>query len=131
MKHHFNEDRSHLIITADEEERVALRELREEQDGWGTIRCECEALEHLLANSELQWIDPSDTGDLTDAPILGILGDDQREHIGPYGSVKIGQDRQGGWYAPILERWGYMPYALRSFLNDLVDDGKAVFVNSN
>ena len=135
MQYEFNEDRSHLILTVDEEEQAYLRGLREEDtESWGTSLLESEVTEQLRCNSELGWIDPSDTGDLTDAPILGITGGDDdmtRECKGPYGAILGGGDKDGDYYYPILERWGYMSYQLRSFLDDLADGGRAVFVNSN
>ena len=95
-----------LIIEASEAEREELRELERERGGFGT-REECDALEHDLCNNGLQWIDPCDTGDLTSAPMLGFY------------------DEDGNVYA----RWAFMDYALRSFLTDLAETGKAVFVS--
>lgn len=134
LTHEFNEDRSKLIFRADEEERGHLADFLEEEADKGWIWKEAEYLGDYLANCELQWIDPADTGDLTDAPMLGILGGDEefaRVKSGPHGAVEWGRDKDGAYYAPILERWAYMSYAVRSFLEDLRDDGEAVFVNSN
>lgn len=130
MKATFNADRSAITITADIDEQTELRTLRmEEPEEWATTAAECEALESLLANSELQWIDPANTGDLTDAPMLGITGEEQREESGPYGAIHTGGDEHGPRFSPILERWAFMPYALRSFLEDLADTGEATFTN--
>jgi hypothetical protein len=94
-----------LIIRCDATEQSLIRQVQE------TAKCgrdaEFDALESLLCNSDLEWIDPSETGDLTDAPILGI------------------RDENGA----VLARWGYMDYQVRSFLDDLIQDGKAVFVS--
>ena len=116
-----------LTLFADHEDRAVIADLID--DKGTSIESESEALEDLISNSELQWIDPSDTGDLTAAPMLGILGEEQRENSGPYGAVVCGQDENGKFYQPVLERWGFAHYAIRSFLQDLVDDGKAVFRN--
>jgi len=122
-----NSEAGTLTLIADDEDRAAIADLIDDE---GTsLASEVEALEYLISNSELQWIDPSDTGDLTDAPMLGILGEEQREESGPYGVVECGHDADGNFYQPILERWGYEYYAIRSFLQDLVDDGRAVFRN--
>jgi hypothetical protein len=106
MKHETNHALNTLTLTADDEDRAFLRELKEDEpDHFGTIQSEIEALESLIANSELDWIDPAECGDLTDAPILGI------------------RDADG---AP-LERWGFMDYQCRTFLDDLIAHGRAVF----
>jgi len=135
MEYEFRNGRTKLAIKADEEDRKELTELKEyDPDKWGTTQAEIEMLETMLANSELQWIDPADTGDLTDCPILGIVGGDDettRQALGPYGAIHGGADESGPFFYPILERWGYTPYALRTFLEDLLEDGEAVFVNSN
>jgi hypothetical protein len=65
-----------------------------------------EALESLIANSELDWIDPSEAGDLTDAPILGI------------------RDENGN---ATDERWGYMDYAVSDPLEVLREKGEIRF----
>jgi hypothetical protein len=117
-----------LTLFADDEERAAIADLLDEE-GKSIMDQEGEALEYLISNSELQWISPSATGDLTDAPILGILGEEQRENSGPYGAVECGQDKDGKFYQPVLERWGFEPYQVRTFLSDLVANGKAVFRN--
>lgn len=129
MKYEINPDRSRLSIIASDAERAELMDTRDESRKWGTTALECEVMESLLANSELQWINPADTGDLTDAPMLGILGDEQREESGPYGCVQCGHDEHGPWFQPILERWAFMDYCLRTFLDDLVDGGVAIFSN--
>lgn len=106
MKYKFNLDRSQLIVSADELERALLREMPAEE-----IQSDAalwDFLEQLVCNSELEWIRPEETGDLTDAPLLGIRESDES----------------------ISERWGFMPYALRSPLIDLRDKGEAVFSNS-
>ena len=107
-----------------------FREWRNDENReWGTPSAEAEALESLTCNSELTWIDPSDTGDLTDAPMLGILGDERHQASGPCGVVHTGRDAGGNTFTPILERWAFMDYQLRTFLDDLTDTGKAVFVS--
>ena len=57
--------------------------------------------------------------------------EETREKKGPFGTVHVGGDAGGAWYAPILERWGFMQYETRSFLEVLMNEGKAVFVNRN
>lgn len=123
MKYSISPDRSKLIITADESERSEMRE-----NDFKSDKALYESFEKLIANSELQWINPEDTGDLTDAPMLGILGD-----IGP--NVTGPRILVGAWGTPpisnyfeINERWAFMDYALRSPLEDLILKGEVVFV---
>jgi hypothetical protein len=106
MRYEINRAKKTLALIADDDDRAFLREMKEgDPDQFGTIQSEIEALDSLIANSELDWIDPAECGDLTDAPILGI------------------RDVDG---VP-LERWGFMNYQVRTFLGDLIDDGRAVF----
>jgi len=128
----YNKDRSQLCLKVSEPEATRLRQIRDEEPDWGTSDLECDYLEPLLCNSELMWLDPSDTGDLTSAPLLGITGGDEStstECKGPCGAISVGYWDGARQYVPVLERWGYPHYALRSFLDDLADTGVAVFLN--
>lgn len=127
LRHEIDAAKGTLTLIADEEARDGIRELIAEE---GTSRDEeCAALEHLIGNSELEWIDPADSEDLTDAPILGILGEARHQNSGPCGAMHVGRDAGGNLYMPILERWGYEPYQVRSFLTDLAEKGRAIFIN--
>jgi hypothetical protein len=107
MNYKISKDWRTLTITADRMERKLLRE------GWDnpgvtnidSDKAMYEFLEPLVSNSELEWINPVDTGDSTSAPMLGILGDD------------------------IIARFAFMDYQVRSVLEDLRDTGKVVFVS--
>ena len=133
MKYTISDDRKNLTLICEDNEQQDLRELQNgDPTEWGTTQAECETLESLLCNSEPDWVNPADTGDLTDAPMLGIRGcdeDETREESGPYGATHCGGDEGGAWFSPILERWAFMPYAVRSFLDDLADTGRAVFTS--
>lgn len=120
-----SEDRSTLTLFADEETREELREF----ERYGIVE-EAQTLADMLSNSELDWILPEETGDLTSAPLLGIVGSEYLSQAsGPHGARQAGHWDGQDWYQPILERWGFAPYQLRSFLSDLADEGKAVFIN--
>lgn len=93
-----------LIITAADEDRNALRELPTDRP---EVYREYDALEHLLANSDLSWIRPEEIGALTSAPIIGFRDGNSKP----------------------TAAWGFMDYALRSFVDDLIETGKAVFVS--
>jgi hypothetical protein len=129
----FNHDRTRLTIHADADERARFAEMKaDDPDDWGSYQTEIAILEPLLCNSELDWINPADTGDLTDAPMIGITGSDDtmtRECIGLYGVIYGGADEEGAFYYPILERWAYMDYQVRSFCDDLLETGEAVFIS--
>lgn len=107
MKHEISSNRKTLTVTFDDADRQALRELPPEGER-GNIQTDIamiDALEPLTCNSELEWVDPSETGDLTSAPMLGI-----RNELGS-----------------VSERWAFLDYQLRSPLVDLLETGKAVF----
>ena len=130
MKHEINPERTRLTLIASDAERAELMDARDESpETWGTTQLEVEVLENLLANSEIQGINPDDTGDLTCAPMLGILGEEQRQQSGPYGAVHCGGDEHGPWFQPIMERWAFMDYQVRSFLDDLANHGTATFIS--
>lgn len=79
--------------------------------------------ETFMGNSEFDWINPESCADLTDAPLLGILGDvESAEDM----ARRIGM--QSG--CPVVARWGWMSYALRSLMGQLVEHGKATLVSS-
>lgn len=91
------------LLTCDYETAMELQEMRENDSDWGTSKMEAEVLESLLANSEWDWIQTHETWDLTDAPIIGT------------------RDEQD----TVTERYAYMRYQVRSFLDDLADYGNA------
>ena len=96
-------------IKADPHPVLAFSNLIEPRQykGKGKLGLEAEALEPLICNSELDWVAPEDIGALTSAPILGIRN--------PAGEVDAA--------------WGFMDYAVRSFVDDLINTGKAIFVS--
>lgn len=134
----FTYDENRLTLEADESERAELREtLAERPDYFGTNGHEYEFCEGITANSELEWIDAEWCGDLTDAAILGITGSEDIPESKTKGFTEphYGWRNVGRWdgenqFAPILQRWGYEPYQVRSFLTDLMDTGKAVFLST-
>ncbi len=105
MTYAISEDKKRLTLTASRKERAELA--GEHPSLFGSSLHEAEILEDLLANSCLEWIQPEECGDLTDAPILGFR-DEEGKATG--------------------ERWGFMDYALRSFCEDLRYKGEAIFI---
>lgn len=124
-----------LRITADEAERAALRALRDERAGsghhFGTHADEAAALAPLTSDGEFYQLSPGDTGDLTDAPMLGILGEEGvKEHsvFEPnFGIIDTGHDGRNTMAQPIIARYAYMNYQVQSFLTDLIEQGYADF----
>jgi len=108
MKHTISADRRTLTITVDEPERLALVEALDEEHNPDSNEVMHEVFWRLLANSDLSWVDPSDWGDLTDAPMLGIRDHDDDE---------------------VLERWAYMSYQIKSPVAELAETGKVVFTS--
>jgi hypothetical protein len=99
---------THAILKVDAETQAALQRIREEEtEEWGTIKMETEVMESTFCNSEWDWVCPQETGDMTDAPMFGI----REESVSDLGSV--------------IERYAFMSYALRSFLDDLADTGES------
>lgn len=104
MKYSISPDRSKLIITADDLERKEIleKDFRSDQALY-------ESFEKLVCNSELQWTNSEDTGDLTEAPMLCIKNDNDE----------------------IVERWAFMDYMMRSPLEDLILKGKVILVGGS
>lgn len=131
MKYKISKDRKTLTITATAKERRELKRTR--PNSIGTDTAMYEVFEPLVCNSELEWINPVHTGDLTSAPMLGILGEegdkDRTVFLENYGLIVTGHDGHNTMAQPILERWAFMDYQVRSVLEDLRDTGKAVFIS--
>jgi len=123
MKATFNHDRTRLTITVNEAEREELRNIPSgDEQGCGAIIHTDDAmhdfLEPIVCNSELEWVDPADTGDLTSAPMLGIYTREDSTLA----------DGSNLMLCPVTDRWAVMDYQVRSVLEDLRDKGEAVFV---
>jgi len=129
MKHTFSQARNLLTISADESERAELREMSDIQSDKATH----EFFERLICNSELQWVNAEDTGDLTAAPMLAILGDPVTKDKIPQAIGVILAGHYGNppqdHYHPIVERWAFMAYETQSVLEALRDNGAVVFTS--
>lgn len=106
MRHTISPDRQTLTITVDHAERAELSAWDNPDKGIQSDAAMHDFLEPLICNSELDWINPEETSDLTDAPILGTR-DDQGE---------------------VTERWAFMDYQVRSVLEELRDKGTVNFI---
>lgn len=118
MKYEISDDKAKLTLIADECDLEALRQMKAEPQYENQFDCDlwlCDFLEPLLCNSELEWIEPHETGDLTDAPMIGIYqGDDE-----------LPEAFDG---RRVHSRWAFMDYQVISVQQRLLDTGKAVFV---
>lgn len=123
MNFNISPDRTLLTLTVSDAERAELREVR----NLDSDHAMHDFFERMVANSELEWVDPEWTGDLTSAPMIGIFGED---------TTKPGGRPNGSWggkehYNHVLERWAFMQYQVVSLLRTLLQDGVAVLVGVN
>lgn len=122
-----------LVITADEATILELIELRTEKpEFFASDRAMHDAFEDLIANSDLDWVEPEYIGALTAAPILGIYGEtvpsDKAPHARPVGGWHDEDGVYRHWVDPVESAWAFMDYVLRSPLEDLIENGKVIFV---
>ena len=141
MTYEISEDRETLKFFANAEDRALLRLLvAENADDPDWIHRDDNMHEwfsgnthSLLNNSELSWTSSDYTGDLTSAPMICILGDDMPLPDGLekwdllQGTHLAGHWDDTTWVQPILERWCFMDYMVRSVLQDLMEHDEAVF----
>ncbi len=89
-------------------------------------------LENMVTNDSYSWLSEGTTGDMTSAPMLGILGN---ETPGPPTAEAVcsGLYHCGRWevegqlremYQPVLQRWAFMDYALTSPQRELAETGR-------
>lgn len=89
-------------------------------------------LEPMFTDDSFTWLPEGTTGDMTSAPMLGILGD---EMPGPATDKAqcSGLYHCGRWevegelreiYQPVLQRWAFMDYALTSPQRELAETGR-------
>jgi len=130
-------DADNLVLQITPEEQAQLEHLKaEDPDDLFKDTTMFEWLESMVCNGELEWIRPEEIEDLTDAPILGILGqeipDSSRRHFAKlqsvYGWRPIGYWNGQHQYQPILYRWGWMNYQIESLLEHLRLHGTATLV---
>jgi hypothetical protein len=77
-----------------------------------------ELLKPLIDETNLVWIDPSDTGDLITAPMLGILGPVTSIHEG-CGFQQAGFWDSKHWSKPILQRWVFPSESQKHLLAEI------------
>lgn len=97
-----------LLIKVEEDERKQLQEDHQNDPDFQSDKYMHEFLEPLTCNSVLDWVDPGEIGDLTDAPMLGIRGTDDQ----------------------ISYRWAWMNYEVKSLQQELLLNGEARLIGS-
>ena len=107
MKYKIEE--SKIIIFIDDDEREVLSVAQEEDENFTSDNFMLEFFEELIANSELDWTDSSETRDLTQAPMLCIRDE----------------------YGDVDNRWAFMDYQVISVQERLLNEGKVAFVGGN
>jgi hypothetical protein len=122
MKYSYDEDK--LTITLEPEDKIELEDI----DNLSLDSNMCLFFDSLLGNSELEWVNPEDTGDLTDAPMLGITTEDANSQP-VYGKVYVGSWDKEDHYANIIYRWAFMDYQIISVLERLKKEGQVTFVS--
>jgi hypothetical protein len=131
----YRTDHGNLVITITPEERAELSE-RTAEPGFDSDQTMHEILETLVTNDAFEWIDPSVTGDLTSAPMLAILGDEQPGPDDTADALGTGLVPVGRWnyrgklrcmYQPVLERYAFMSYQLTSPQRELAESGCCEF----
>ncbi len=115
MKYTISPDRTRLVITATKCERQELRDYGHSIQSDEAMQ---DFLEHLICNSELEWIDASETGDLTHAPMLARL---EKQPCVSLNGAEV-------YTATVAERWAFLEYQTSSVLEVLRDNGEVVFV---
>ncbi len=132
---------STLVITVTKEEQRRLQAYKRRNDNGTRPSHEpafdsddflYDLLEPMFTDDCFFWLPEGTTGDLTSAPMLGILGD---EMPGPSSEEAqcSGLYHCGRWevqgelremYQPVLQRWAFMDYAVTSPQRELAEHGR-------
>ena len=96
-----------LLLIADLEDLQELTDLKDNDD-FGSEYTMHEILEDFVCNSEFSWILPEDIGALTDAPILGIVDNNDN--------------------STVIEAFGFMDYQVISLQEQLLQYGSALLI---
>jgi hypothetical protein len=125
MKYKIEADR--IVFTIDEDERAVLQHVHDDDpEHFDTDDVMFNWFEGLVCNSELHWCHPLHTGDLTDAPMLCILGEADPNYNWNQPWVTSKLDAIGSGHimgCPILQRWAFMNYCVRTPQRDLLETG--------
>lgn len=134
MKYKISPDRKTLTVFASKAERKELALRTRDGDDVQSDAALFAFFERLTGNSEIEWVSAGTTGDLTSAPMLGIYGEETAGHMTRQTHDALawrvtGHDGTHTRQQPLMERWAFLDYAIRSPLEDLRDKGQAVFIS--
>jgi len=136
------DEHGRLVITVTKREQRSLKvAMRQDEEG----QCEppfdsddflSELLEPMVTNAEYVWLYDGCTDDLTDAPMLGILGDEIPGPDNTDDAMGLDLYHVGRWdhegrlrqvYQPVLKRWAFMDYQVTSPQQQLAETGECVW----
>jgi hypothetical protein len=130
------DEHGRLVITVTKREQRRLQALQRRDQAFDSDDFMHELLEPLVTNDDMAWLSEGCTGDLTSAPILGVLGnelpgpDDAGDAFGT-GLVHVGCWPHGGRlrqsYQPVLSRWAFMDYQITSPQRQLAETGECTW----
>lgn len=126
-----------LVMTCDEEEQAALLAAQEEDpDRFDTDDFMVDLFEPMVCNDCFSWLPEGVTSDLTSAPMLAVLGCEERAKrryknnhrmLDGSGLYPCGFDGRQQIVQPVLYRYAYMDYAVCTPQRDLLNHGRAVW----
>ncbi len=123
-------DNGNLEISVDTDEQAELRLAKEENEDFDSDAFMYDFLEPLICNSEYMWMLPEHCGALTDAPMLGVYGEDTplTDDVSTDYVRVTGSDGKNTFYSPVEQAWAFMDYQIISVQQRLLDEGKAIFI---
>ena len=130
------DEHGRLVITVTKHEQRRLQALQRRDEAFDSDDFMHELLEPLVTNGEFAWLPEGCTGDLTSAPMLGVLGDeipgpDNAEDAFGAGLVPVGrwphEGRLQQMYQPVLKRWAFMDYQITSPQRELAETGECTW----
>lgn len=124
---HLSQDGTKLRLFFMPEEQAHLKECADE----GSPVTEGELLESWLCNSEFEWVSPEICCDLTDAPMVGIFGEEVSNILvkdmiacgRALGSVEGTVYDISRTFRPLLARWAFMNYQITSMVDVVIEKG--------
>jgi hypothetical protein len=141
MKWHLDEHGRLVISVTKREQRALQAEQRRDEQGRCDPPFESDAflhglLEPMTANGAFTRLPDGCTDDLTNAPMLGVIGaempgpDDPQDAIG-MGLVHVGrwthEGRFRAMYSPVLKRWAFMNYQVTTPQRELAETGSCIW----
>jgi len=132
---------SKLVITVTQKEQRRLQayrrrdeknQLQSHEPRFNSDDFLYDLLENMFTNDCFTWLPDGCTGDMTLAPMLGILGEEMagptKEFTECSGLFNCGRWEVNGElrdiYQPVLQRWAFMDYALTNPQAELAETGR-------